>query len=76
MSTVALQADNEGEFAGCSDCSANNGVILGSGCSGDCGHKESGNECFVLHLEDSAVLGSEGSECLKRISEWMALLES
>lgn len=71
--TTLLQADNVGELASCSGCSTDD-VILGGGCSNDCGSHKAGEECFVLHLEE--VLGSDSSECWKRISEWMILFHS
>lgn len=74
MGAAALETDNEGEVAGCSGCSTNNlDRVLGSGSSRDCGGHEASNECLVLHLDEE--LGSEGSECWKRISEWMMVPE-
>lgn len=70
---TALQTDDEGEVASLSGGSTNNGDrVLGSRSRGDGGGHEASEDCLVLHLDE--VLGSDGSECWKRISEWMMLL--
>jgi hypothetical protein len=70
MRAALLQGDNEGEVASVSGGSTNDvNRVLRSRGSGDCGGHEASDHCLVLHFEE--VLGSEGSECWKRISEWM-----
>jgi hypothetical protein len=76
VGAAALQRDDEGEFASLSSCATDNVhtlrlEVLRSRSSGDCGGQEASDHCLVLHLDE--VLGSEGSECWKRISEWMIL---
>ncbi len=52
MSTVALQADDEGKLARLSGRSADDvDGVLGSWGSGDCGGEEPSNEGLDLHLE-------------------------
>lgn len=65
-----LQRDNEGEVASVSSRTTDDvdGVLRGRS-SGDCGGHKASDHCLVLHLEE--LLGSEGSECWKRSSEWM-----
>lgn len=72
VGAALLQRDDEGEVASAGDCTTDDvDKILRSGSSGNCGGQKASDDCLVLHLDK--VLGSEGSECWKRISEWMLL---
>lgn len=74
VGTVALQTDDVGKLASCSGGSTDDiDRVLGGGGSGDCGGHETSEECLELHLGE--LLESEGSECWKRISEWMMPVE-
>lgn len=70
---AALQTDDKGKVASRSNRSTDDvDRVLGGGSSGRCGGQQASDHCLVLHLDE--VLGSEGSECWKWISEWMILL--
>jgi hypothetical protein len=70
VGATLLQTDNEGELASGSGSSTDNvDIVLGSRSSRDCCGHEASEDCLVLHLE--GLGGSVGSECWKRISEWM-----
>lgn len=73
VGAAALQTDDKGKVASRSNRSTDDvDRVLGSGSSGHCGGQQASDYCLVLHLDE--VLGSEGSECWKWISEWMILL--